>query len=109
MKIEIKHKGSCVGTTGGSGRLIVRDTLAKGHSIAGLGSLEGPCPGSNFPGERLLFQLISKLYERSSLIVTTSYGPSSRRWQPIKPVDDQVCPNWSQSRRAISAEIKCAL
>jgi hypothetical protein len=79
MKIEIKHKGSCVGTTGGSGRLMVRDTLAKGHSVVVLGSLEDPCPGSNFPGGRLLFQLIRKLYERSSLIVTTSYGSSSRR------------------------------
>jgi hypothetical protein len=30
MKIEIKHKGSCLGATGGSGRRIVRDALAKG-------------------------------------------------------------------------------
>jgi hypothetical protein len=30
MKVEIKHKGSCLGATGGSGRLIVRDALAKG-------------------------------------------------------------------------------
>jgi NAD(P)-dependent dehydrogenase (short-subunit alcohol dehydrogenase family) len=33
MKIEIKHKGSCLGATGGSGRLVVRDALAKGHSV----------------------------------------------------------------------------
>jgi hypothetical protein len=30
MKIEIKRKGSCLGASGGSGRLIVRDALAKG-------------------------------------------------------------------------------
>jgi hypothetical protein len=30
MKIEIKHKGFCLGATGGSGRRIVRDALAKG-------------------------------------------------------------------------------
>jgi hypothetical protein len=30
MKIEIKHKGSCLGETDGSGRGIVRDALAKG-------------------------------------------------------------------------------
>jgi hypothetical protein len=30
MKIEIEHEGSCLGATGGSGRLIVRDALAKG-------------------------------------------------------------------------------
>jgi prevent-host-death family protein len=32
MKIEIEHEGSCLGATGGTGRLIVRDALAKGHS-----------------------------------------------------------------------------
>jgi len=31
MKIEIEHEGSCLGATGGTGRLIVRDALAKGH------------------------------------------------------------------------------
>jgi hypothetical protein len=30
MKIEIEHNGSCLGAMGGSGRLIVRDSLAKG-------------------------------------------------------------------------------
>jgi hypothetical protein len=33
MKIKIEHEGSCLGATGGTGRLIVRDTLAKGHSV----------------------------------------------------------------------------
>jgi len=33
MRIEIKHKGSCLGASGGSGRRIVRDALAKGHSV----------------------------------------------------------------------------
>ena len=33
MKIEIEHEGSCLGATGGTGRLIVRDALAKGHSV----------------------------------------------------------------------------
>jgi hypothetical protein len=32
MKIEIEHEGSYLGATG-TGRLIVRDTLAKGHSV----------------------------------------------------------------------------
>jgi hypothetical protein len=32
MKIEIEHEGSHLGATG-TGRLIVRDTLAKGHSV----------------------------------------------------------------------------
>jgi hypothetical protein len=36
MKIEIKHKGSWLGATGGSGRRI-RDALAKGHSVIVLG------------------------------------------------------------------------
>src|ERR1035438_4430994 len=33
MKIEIEHEGSCLGATGGTGQLIVRDALAKGHSV----------------------------------------------------------------------------
>jgi putative NADH-flavin reductase len=33
MKIGIEHVGSCLGATGGSGQLIVRDALAKGHSV----------------------------------------------------------------------------
>jgi uncharacterized protein YbjT (DUF2867 family) len=33
MKIEIEHEGSCSGATGGTGRLIVRDARAKGHSV----------------------------------------------------------------------------
>jgi uncharacterized protein YbjT (DUF2867 family) len=33
MKIEIEHEGFCLGATGGTGRLIVRDALAKGHSV----------------------------------------------------------------------------
>jgi hypothetical protein len=33
MKIEIEHEGSCLGSMGGTGRLIVRDALAKGHSV----------------------------------------------------------------------------
>ena len=36
MKIEIEHEGSCLGATGGTGRLIVRDALAKGHSVVAL-------------------------------------------------------------------------
>jgi hypothetical protein len=31
MKIEIEHEGFCLGATGETGRLIVRDALAKGH------------------------------------------------------------------------------
>jgi putative NADH-flavin reductase len=81
MKIEIKHKGSCFGETGGSGRLIVRDALAKGHSVVVLVRSRARIS----PGGVLLFHLISKLYERSSLIVTTSYGPSLSRQQPITP------------------------
>jgi hypothetical protein len=30
MKIEIEHEGSWSGATGGTGRLMVRDALAKG-------------------------------------------------------------------------------
>ena len=71
---------------------MVRDPWAKGHSVVVLGSLEGPRPGSISPGGRLLIHLISKFFERSSLTVTTSYGPFSRR-QPIEPVDDQHRPN----------------
>jgi NAD(P)-dependent dehydrogenase (short-subunit alcohol dehydrogenase family) len=33
MKIEIEEEGSCLGATGGTGRLIVRYALAKGHSV----------------------------------------------------------------------------
>ena len=33
MKIEIEHEGPCLGATGGTGRLIVRDALAKGYSV----------------------------------------------------------------------------
>jgi hypothetical protein len=33
MKIEIEYEGSCLGATGGTGRLIVRDALAKGRSV----------------------------------------------------------------------------
>jgi hypothetical protein len=36
MKIEIEHEGSCLGATGGTGRLIVRDALSKGHSVVAL-------------------------------------------------------------------------
>jgi len=36
MKIEIEHAGSCLGATGGTGRLTVRDALAKGHSVVAL-------------------------------------------------------------------------
>ena len=31
-----EHEGSCLGATGGTGRLIVRDALAKGHSVVAL-------------------------------------------------------------------------
>jgi len=41
MKIEIKHKGSCLGAAGGSGRRIVRDALAKGWSSP------PTCPSAN--------------------------------------------------------------
>jgi putative NADH-flavin reductase len=33
MKIAMEHAGSCLGATGGTGRLVVRDAMAKGHSI----------------------------------------------------------------------------
>jgi hypothetical protein len=33
MKIEIEREGSCMGATGGTGRLIVRDALAQGRSV----------------------------------------------------------------------------
>jgi hypothetical protein len=33
MKIEIEHEGSCLGAMGGTGQPIVRDVLAKGHSV----------------------------------------------------------------------------
>jgi len=33
MKIEIKRKGSCLGASGGTGRLIAHDALTKGHSV----------------------------------------------------------------------------
>ena len=39
MKIEIEHEGSCLGATGGTGRLIVRDALAKGIPRSPLSSL----------------------------------------------------------------------
>jgi hypothetical protein len=35
-KIEVKHGSSCFGCNGGAGRLIVRDALAKGHSVVAL-------------------------------------------------------------------------
>ncbi len=31
MKIEIEHEGSCLGATGGTGRLIVRAPLIHAH------------------------------------------------------------------------------
>jgi hypothetical protein len=42
MKIEIEHEGSCSGATGGTGRLMVRDALAKRPFRRCPGSLEGP-------------------------------------------------------------------
>jgi hypothetical protein len=33
MKSDIEHEGSCLSTTGGGGRLIVRDALAKDDSV----------------------------------------------------------------------------
>ena len=38
------------GATGGTGRLIVRDALAKGHSVVALVRSKGRAPGS--PGEQ---------------------------------------------------------
>jgi hypothetical protein len=50
MKIEIEHQGSCLGATGGTGRLIDRDSaraLAKGHSVVVLlGSRPGKIPAN---------------------------------------------------------------
>ena len=37
MKIEIKYKGSCLGATGGSGRLIVTTNLSFGEWSAVFG------------------------------------------------------------------------
>jgi hypothetical protein len=83
MKIEIKHKGSCLGAMGvadgGSSATPWRKAIPSLSWFA-----RRPAPGIS-PGGSLLFHLIGKLYERSSLIITTSYGPSSRRQQPIKP------------------------
>jgi len=47
MKIEIEHEGSCLGATGGTGRLIVRDALAKGHSVAVLVCSKARVTGDN--------------------------------------------------------------
>ncbi len=44
MKSEIEHAGSCLGTAGGTGRLIVRRALADGHSVVVLVP-GGPPPG----------------------------------------------------------------
>jgi hypothetical protein len=43
MKFEIKHEGFCLGATGVTGRLIVRDALAKGHSVPGSPRVEDCC------------------------------------------------------------------
>src|ERR1700730_8311306 len=50
MKIEIEHEGSCLGATGGTGRLIVRDVLAKGHSVAVL--VRSKARALDLPGSR---------------------------------------------------------
>ena len=34
MTVEIERECSCLGETGGTGRPIVRDAVAKGHSVA---------------------------------------------------------------------------
>ena len=74
MKIEIEHEGSCLGATGGTGRLIVRDALAKGHSVVVL--VRSKARVLDLPGRSIA---ISKLYERASLIVTNlSFG----EWSP---------------------------
>jgi uncharacterized protein YbjT (DUF2867 family) len=50
MKIEIEHEGSCLGATGGTGRLIVRDALAKGHSVVVL--VRSKARALDLPGSR---------------------------------------------------------
>ena len=50
MKIEIEHEGSCLGATGGTGRLIVRDALAKGHSV--VAPVRSKARALDLPGSR---------------------------------------------------------
>jgi hypothetical protein len=46
MKIEIEHEGSCLGATGGTGRLIVRDALAQSKTDScAYGALTTECRG----------------------------------------------------------------
>ena len=52
MKIEIEHEGSCLGAKGGTGRLIARDALAKGHSIVALIRSK---PSADLPGVDMMF------------------------------------------------------
>ena len=46
-KIEVKHEVLVLGATGGTGRLIVRDALAKGHSVV---ALVGSKASADLPG-----------------------------------------------------------
>jgi putative NADH-flavin reductase len=79
MKIEIEHEGSCLGATGGTGRLIVREALAKGHSVVVLVRSRARWISL---GGALLFHLISMLHERASLIVTNlSFGEWSSNYE----------------------------
>ena len=50
MKIEIEHEGSCLGATGGTGRLIVCDALAKGHAVVVL--VRSKARALDLPGSR---------------------------------------------------------
>ena len=50
MKIEIEHEGSCLGAKGGTGRLIVRDALATGHSVVVL--FRSKARALDLPGSR---------------------------------------------------------
>jgi hypothetical protein len=87
MKIEIEHEGSCLMQRAEADDGSSATPWRKGRSVVvPVGSNAAPWISR---AGALLFHLISKLYERSSLIVTTSYGPSSRRQQRIKQHDDQ--------------------
>ena len=104
MKIEIEHEGSCLGATGGTGRLIVRDALAKGHSVVAL--VRSKARALDLPGSR---------HDRgrcsiASPTTATSSGPATRagasRTTPSVPAFQRRPPLRATARRSTSGPVR---